>query len=196
MEHMNERNRRRRVLQGMLVLPLAALLPAGARLLAADGVSQPSAANGGGNSGIGNIAENAHVVTLHGDQGPQRLNAELAVSDEQRRQGLMERESLGAEAGMLFIYPRLVSGSFWMYRTRIPLDIAFIGDDGRISEIRHMKPCTSDSPQACPQTQPNVSYRAALEVNAGYFAARGIGVGDCVSWPGDSGGQCGAESQS
>lgn len=184
---------RRRVLHGMWVLPLAALLPGSARLLADDSASDNNRAK---NSDVnGGVAEKPHVITLHGNQGPQRLNGELAVTDEQRRQGLMERESLAADAGMLFIYPRLVNGSFWMYRTRIPLDIAFIDDAGRIAEIRHMQPCTSDSPQACPQTQPSVNYRAALEVNAGYFAAQGIGVGDCVSWPGDHGGQCYAEQE-
>jgi uncharacterized membrane protein (UPF0127 family) len=175
------------MLQGLLVLPLAALLPGGARLLASDNVMSGSVAN---DSGISRA-----TLTLHGRQGPQRLNAELAISDEQRRQGLMDRESLAADAGMLFLYPRLSNGSFWMYRTRIPLDIAFIDDEGRISEIHHMQPCTSDSPEACPQTRPGVTYRAALEVNAGYFAARGIAVGDCVSWPGD-GGQCLGEKES
>lgn len=170
MDEMNQG--RRRVLQGMLVLPLAALLPAGARLMADD-----------------DVIDSGAIVTLHGSQGPQRLNAELAVDDEQRSRGLMERDALAADAGMLFLYPQPVSGGFWMYRTRIALDIAFIDDDGRINEIHHMQPCASDSPQACPQTRPGESYRAALEVNAGYFAEHGIVAGDCVSWPGD-GGQC------
>ncbi|WP_027967393.1 DUF192 domain-containing protein [Halomonas halocynthiae] len=174
---------RRRLLQGMLALPLVTLLPISTQLLADDVANT-------------NNPEKTHTVTLHGNQGPQRLNAELAISDEQRRHGLMDRKSLGEDAGMLFVYSRLVTGGFWMYRTHIPLDIAFIGDDGRISEIRHMQPCVSSSAQACPITQPKVSYRAALEVNAGYFAARGIRVGDCVSWPGDKGGQCQPETQS
>lgn len=164
---------RRRMLQGLLALPLAALLPNGRALLADD------------------AAINSAILTLHGARGPQRLSAELAVTNEQRRQGLMDRESLAADAGMLFVYRRPTSGGFWMYRTRIPLDIAFIDADGRIGEIHTMQPCASDSPRACPQTRPDASYRAALEVNAGYFAEHGVGVGDCVSWPGDGGGQCG-----
>ncbi|MFD2667209.1 DUF192 domain-containing protein [Halomonas halophila] len=76
-----------------------------------------------------------------------------------------------------------------MYRTLIPLDIAFIDEAGRIVDIRRMAPCTSASARDCPVTRPDAPYQAALEVNAGVFEAHGIAVGDCVSWPGD-GGEC------
>lgn len=169
---------RRRILQGLLVLPAVAALPMASQLLAAGDVHSLSE------------VENL-VVTLHASPGPRRLDAELASSAAQRRQGLMERDALGQDAGMLFVYPQLTKSSFWMYRTRIALDIAFIDAQGRIAEIHTMQPCTSDSPQECPHTQPASAYRAALEVNAGYFARHGIKPGDCVSWPGDGGGQCG-----
>ncbi|MFD2667197.1 DUF192 domain-containing protein [Halomonas halophila] len=70
-----------------------------------------------------------------------------------------------------------------MYRTLIPLDIAFIDEAGRIVDIRRMAPCTSASARDCPVTRPDAPYQAALEVNAGVFEAHGIAVGDCVSWP-------------
>ena len=128
------------------------------------------------------------TLAIHGGQGPSRLTVELAERPRQRAQGLMGRERLGADAGMLFLYERLQSpdSGFWMYRTLIPLDIAFIDDDGRIAAIHRMPPCGSDAPGDCPAYRAGVSYRAALEVNAGYFAARGIGVGDCVSLPGQA----------
>ncbi|NLC22058.1 MAG: DUF192 domain-containing protein, partial [Halomonadaceae bacterium] len=50
-----------------------------------------------------------------------------------------------------------------------------------------MQPCTSSNPADCPATVAGVEYRAALEVNAGYFEAHGIGEGDCVKWPGQAG---------
>lgn len=78
-----------------------------------------------------------------------------------------------------------------MYRTRIPLDIAFIDARGRIAAIETMQPCRSDSPADCPATLAGVTYVAALEVNAGFFAEHGIGLGDCVVWPGRPPG-CGA----
>ncbi|MDI4638118.1 MULTISPECIES: DUF192 domain-containing protein [Halomonadaceae] len=126
------------------------------------------------------------TLAIHGDQGPSRLEVELAESPQQRSTGLMEREQLGAEAGMLFVYqrPQSPDSGFWMYRTLIPLDIAFIDRNGRIAAIRQMTPCGSDVSADCRAYRAGVAYIAALEVNAGYFAARGIEVGDCVSLPG------------
>ena len=63
-----------------------------------------------------------------------------------------------------------------MFNTLIPLDIAFIGEDGTIGNIVPMEPCTSPYPQWCPGYTAGVPFRTALEVNRGYFAERGIGV--------------------
>ena len=111
-----------------------------------------------------------------------RLHAEIAESDEQRSFGLMERTSLPEDAGMLFVYdePQPGGAGFWMFHTLIPLDIAFIDADGRIVAILRMEPCESPYPQWCPSYAPGVAYRSALEVNAGYFAKRGIRIGDRV----------------
>jgi uncharacterized membrane protein (UPF0127 family) len=108
------------------------------------------------------------------------LRAELATTDEQRSFGLMERDSLPRDAGMLFWYPETQSeqGEFWMYRTRIPLDIAYVDSAGTIRSIVAMEPCTSPNPDFCPGYPAGAPYRGALEVNRGYFAQRGIAVGD------------------
>lgn len=133
-------------------------------------------------------------LTIHADGETHRLSVEVARTASQRRQGLMDRDALADEAGMLFVYEKLQppSGRFWMYRTRIPLDIAFIDAQGRIAAIHRLVPCGATDPQQCPTTRAGVSYRAALEVNAGYFAERGITRGACVDWPGRQGG-CRAE---
>ncbi|MAX32630.1 MAG: hypothetical protein CME72_06140 [Halomonadaceae bacterium] len=134
------------------------------------------------------------TLAIHGDQGPSRLEVELAESPQQRANGLMGRERLGEEAGMLFVYqrPQSPDSGFWMYRTLIPLDIAFIDRNGRIAAIQQMTPCGSDVSADCRAYRAGVAYIAALEVNAGYFAKRGIEVGDCVSLPGSLArqGQC------
>ena len=110
------------------------------------------------------------------------LIVELAESREQQTLGLMERRALAEDAGMLFVYPgqQPASAGFWMYRTRIPLDIAFVDDSGVIRAIRAMEPCAADRTAGCPTYEPGTPYRAALEVNRGYFARRGLGVGDRV----------------
>jgi uncharacterized membrane protein (UPF0127 family) len=110
------------------------------------------------------------------------LALELAVSPEQKTMGLMERRRLADDAGMLFVYDSIQPGDagFWMYRTRIPLDIAFFDSAGVIRAVRSMVPCPTTIAQGCPTYTPNVPYRFALEMNAGSFARHGIGVGDSL----------------
>lgn len=107
------------------------------------------------------------------------LKAEVARSAEQRTMGLMERAALAADSGMLFIYETDQPGTsgFWMYRTRIPLDIAFADSTGTINAILTMQPCTATLAAGCPSYNPDVGYRYALEVNAGFYARRGVRLG-------------------
>ncbi|MEQ6888892.1 DUF192 domain-containing protein [Halomonas sp. CS7] len=170
---------RRQLLLGLALLPAAGLLPR--PLLAAEPDAAPS-------------LESVPLV-IHGAQGPQRLEVEVARSIRERSRGLMERNDLDEGTGMLFLYDRRQPSrnGFWMYRTRIPLDIAFIDEAGRIAEIHQMTPCTADAPGDCPVTRPGVPYRAALEVNAGALEAMGVAAGDCVSWP-DGGGLCAGQA--
>ena len=111
-----------------------------------------------------------------------RLVVELAASGEQKTTGLMERRKLADTAGMLFVYDSLQppDAGFWMYRTRIPLDIAYADASGRIRSIQHMVPCESTIPQGCPTYPPGVPYQYALEVNGGFFARRGVVLGDSI----------------
>lgn len=110
------------------------------------------------------------------------LRAELARSMEQKQLGLMERRSLPGRAGMLFLYDSTQppTSAFWMYRTRIPLDIAYIDSAGVIRSIVSMVPCTSDVADACPNYPSGAPFRAALEVNAGFFRRNGITTGHRV----------------
>jgi len=110
------------------------------------------------------------------------LRVELAVKPEQKSMGLMERRHLAEDAGMLFVYDSTQppEAGFWMYRTRIPLDIAFADSAGVIRSIRSMAPCPTDLPQACPNYRPDVPYLYALEVNAGYFDRHRIVVGNTL----------------
>lgn len=116
---------------------------------------------------------------LHADEGRYSLALEMASTSRQRRKGLMERDSLAPDAGMLFVYDEEQTGdhAFWMYRTRIPLDIAFLDHAGEIQSITSMVPCTTEK-EACPRYPAGTSFWMALEVNAGYFNEHGIAAGD------------------
>jgi uncharacterized membrane protein (UPF0127 family) len=96
-----------------------------------------------------------------------------------QRRGLMRRESLAANGGMLFIYrpPRRVS--MWMKNTLLPLDMLFIDKRGRIVKIAaNTKPLSTD----LIPSESKIS--AVLEINAGQAVRRGIKVGDRVEWQG------------
>lgn len=112
-----------------------------------------------------------------------RLSVEIAETPNQREIGLMERVDLPENEGMFFVsYEESDSTrGFWMFRTRIPLDIAYLDREGRIVSIRRMEPCPSPYASACRTYPAGVPYWGALEVNAGYFESRGIEVGDMVT---------------
>lgn len=103
---------------------------------------------------------------------------ELALTPDQRSRGLMFRESLAADAGMLFIFEAARPVSFWMKNTLIPLDMLFIAPDGRIATIAAMT--TPHSEQPVPSGVPVLG---VLEVAGGTAAHLGIAVGDRVVHP-------------
>ena len=93
-------------------------------------------------------------------------------------------EFLGAESGMVFQFesPRSTEDGFWMWRTKVPLDVAFIDSAGVIRQILGMDVCAGEvGPDSCPGYFPDAEYVSALETNRGWFAGKGIGVGARVS---------------
>lgn len=100
------------------------------------------------------------------------IQAELAASPAARQRGLMHRERLEPNAGMLFVFEDAASHCFWMRNTTVALSIAFIGDDGRIVNIADMEPLDEHNNHCAERP-----VRYALEVNQGWFAAHGIEAG-------------------
>lgn len=122
------------------------------------------------------------LVVIESGTDTSTLRVEIAETPRQTSVGLMDRASLPADEGMIFLFPetRPATAAFWMFRTPIPLDIAFLDAEGRILVIREMSPCTSPNPAFCDEYVPGTPYIAALEANRGFFAARGIVPGDRV----------------
>jgi uncharacterized membrane protein (UPF0127 family) len=139
-----------------------------------------TAACGGDKSDVIPTASIAPGVTLAiTDHGGNReeLTVELARTPAERSRGLMSREELPEDHGMLFVFPEDTTTSFWMKDTVIPLSIAFIAADGGILDIQDMEPFSTEL------HQPPEPYRYALEVNQGWFARRGLEKGDRVEIP-------------
>jgi uncharacterized membrane protein (UPF0127 family) len=99
------------------------------------------------------------------------IQAEVAADFASRAQGLMYRQEMPSNAGMLFIFDEAGEQCMWMKNTLIPLSVAFIDDAGTIVNIEDMAPQTLDSHCA------RRPARYALEMNRGWFAARGIKPG-------------------
>lgn len=115
-------------------------------------------------------------ATIQVDGRP--ISVEIANTADLRERGLMDRDALPADEGMLFMYPEERNRSFWMKRTRIPLDIAFADSNGIIVRIAQMQPYTTE------KTPSLVPAQYALEMNEGWFGANGVVVGDAISdWP-------------
>lgn len=103
------------------------------------------------------------------------LLVEIADEPDERSLGLMFRESMPENSGMLFLYENDHRTGFWMKDTLIPLSIAFVAADGSIIDIQDMEPETTES------HKPPASYRNAIEANQGWFERNGVAVGDTVA---------------
>jgi len=109
------------------------------------------------------------VVQLNA--GMHLIHAEVAADYGSRMTGLMYRATMPSNAGMLFIFDDAQAQCMWMKNTLLPLSVAFIDDKGTIINVEDMAPQTEDSHCA---KRPS---RYALEMNRGWFAARGIKPG-------------------
>lgn len=103
--------------------------------------------------------------------GFHRIEAEVAATDQNRQVGLMNRREMPPQRGMLFVFDHENTHCMWMRNTLLPLSVAFVDAKGVIINIEDMKPQTEDNHCA------KIPARYALEMNAGWFAQRGIKPG-------------------
>jgi uncharacterized protein len=142
-----------------LVLALIALLPA-------CGGQDPEAP-----------AKPEAVLEIRSGGDTVEVNVEVADTALERSRGLMGREELADDAGMVFLVPEPTESFFWMKDTLIPLSVAFWDREGRIFRILDMEPCRADP---CIQYPPGAPWTGAVEVNQGFFEDHGVEVGDVV----------------
>ena len=105
------------------------------------------------------------------------IDAQVALTPEERQVGLMLRKDMPQHEGMIFVFEQASQQCFWMKNTVLPLTAAFVADDGTIVNLADMKPQTTDA--HC-STQP---VRYVLEMNKGWFAKKGIKAGSKLGGP-------------
>jgi uncharacterized membrane protein (UPF0127 family) len=102
------------------------------------------------------------------------IQAEVVAKEVERQQGLMFREKMGPNEGMVFLFDTPAKVCMWMKNTLLPLSVAFIDEDGRIVNIENMMPHTTDSHCA------KKPVRYALEMNQGWFKQKNIKPGTMI----------------
>lgn len=107
----------------------------------------------------------------------EKVILEIAATAPQREQGLMYRQEMADDHGMLFVFPDETTAAFWMKNTYIPLDIAFVSAQGEIVDILPGKPLDETL------IAPRHAYLYAIEMNQGWFAKHGLGLGSKVELP-------------
>ncbi len=115
----------------------------------------------------------------HTAKGDFAFNVEIADDDAERAQGLMFRDALAPDAGMLFDYHEEQEASFWMQNTLIPLDMIFIGAERR----REEHPCQCQAARTRPAFHRGVPVRFVLEIPGGRSTEIGLAVGDKMEHP-------------
>lgn len=109
--------------------------------------------------------------------GKNSFDVEVASSPETRALGLMYRESLDENKGMLFIFEDESQRAFWMKNTKIPLDMIFINKEKKIVNILTAEPCDADPCQNYGSEKPAMY---VLEINAGLAEKNNLKIGDSV----------------
>lgn len=126
---------------------------------------------------VQNSDKNFSKVLIDNGHADVVVDAEIADDNNERAKGLMFVESLGENAGMLFVFEREDFQTFWMKNTLIPLDMIFIDEELNIVDIKNALPCAKDP---CQLYKPDAPAKYVLEVNGNFTKKNGIRPGNRV----------------
>ena len=130
---------------------------------------------GSGNGCRADPAASVPRVRVDVPGGAAAVRVEVARTPAERERGLMDRARLDPDAGMIFVFERSERHGFWMKNTLIPLDLLFIGEDGRVAAVVQRQPLSLEVDDG------GVDSRYVLEVNGGWARAHGVARGDQVT---------------
>ncbi len=104
------------------------------------------------------------------------FEVDLAITEEERKEGLMFKESLDSDKGLLFVFGEEKESSFWMKNVSFPLDIIWIDKDKKVVHIsKNTPPCQKEP---CPRFKSGKKAKYVLEINGGLADKIGISLGD------------------
>lgn len=153
--------------------------PSSSAAVVGAGTTGASAGDTNGSGVSPTVKPTSEVVLVTKSGARHKVRVEVADSPAERERGLMFKTSMEADVGMLFLFPRESTLSFWMKNTYLPLDMIFIRADQTVAGIvENAEPMTTTS-----RGVPALS-QFVLEVNGGYVAQRGIATGDSVIFEG------------
>jgi uncharacterized membrane protein (UPF0127 family) len=117
------------------------------------------------------------LPTVSMQVGSKSFRLEVADNDGDRQTGLMRRDSMPADHGMLFVFNREAPLAFWMSNTRIPLDIIYLKADGTVDSVKQMQPHNVNTVPSDGAAQ------YAIELNQGQAGAAGVKAGMKLKLP-------------
>jgi uncharacterized protein len=112
------------------------------------------------------------------------VKLEVAATAKEIEHGLMYRTSLPEDQGMVFLFHPARAVNFWMYHTKIPLDMLFVKNGKIVKIFENVPPCTSEDPSQCPTYPqgPGLDVSEVIEVQGGYAKKHKVKEGDPVTF--------------
>lgn len=124
-----------------------------------------------------NLNKNFNEIYVNNGEKIIKINAEVADNNEERTNGLMFRQKLDENDGMLFVFDNENYQTFWMKNTLIPLDIIFINKNLEVVDIKNAVPCKEEPCTLYKSSKPAIY---VLEVNGNFTAKNKIKLGSRI----------------